>query len=75
MCCVTIRRLRKDIDMARRITASDPDNVWCRQATIVLNEALRSDEGCAGSNPAPVAGAGELQGSAVGESHSSASNA
>src|ERR1700674_3205032 len=35
-----VYRLRKVIDQARRITASDPKNIWCRQATILLNEAL-----------------------------------
>jgi hypothetical protein len=35
-----VSRLRKVIDQARRITASDPKNIWCRQATILLNEAL-----------------------------------
>jgi hypothetical protein len=36
----TISRLRGLIDKARRNTASDPDNIWCRQATIILNQAL-----------------------------------
>ena len=29
------------IDGARRETASDPDNRWCRNATIILNAALK----------------------------------
>ena len=34
------KELLSVIDRARRITASDPDNVWCRQATIVLDGAI-----------------------------------
>jgi len=31
------------MDRVRRITASDPDNVWCRQATILLDAALKDN--------------------------------
>ncbi len=33
--------LRRAIDAARRETASDTDNRWCRNATIILNDAAR----------------------------------
>jgi len=33
--------LKRQLDQARRLTASDPQNIYCRQATIVLNEALK----------------------------------
>ena len=34
---------RAAIDKARRETASDPDNVWCRNATIILDAAIREE--------------------------------
>jgi len=33
---------RKVVDQARRETASDPENRWCRNATILLGAALRA---------------------------------
>ena len=43
-----LESLRAEIDKAlskihgaRKTTASDPDNVWCRQATIILNEVYK----------------------------------
>ena len=35
-----VRALEETVDRARRETASDPDNRWCRNATIILNAAL-----------------------------------
>jgi hypothetical protein len=35
-----IQELEELIDRARRLTASEPDNTYCRQATILLNYAL-----------------------------------
>ena len=35
-----VRALEGAIDKARRETASDPDNRWCRNATVILNAAL-----------------------------------
>jgi hypothetical protein len=49
---VRVEELRSVIDKARRLTASDPDNQWCRQATIILNAAFTgNDQGI----PAPPA--------------------
>ena len=38
---VIIARLRELIDKARRFTASDPDNEYCRQATLLLDLAMK----------------------------------
>ena len=35
--------LREAADKARRETASDPENRWCRNATILLNAALAAE--------------------------------
>ena len=40
----TARRLRDTVDAARRETASDPDNVWCRNATTLLNDVMRASD-------------------------------
>lgn len=40
-----LARVRVAVDKARRETASDPDNRWCRNATIILNEAQAALEG------------------------------
>jgi hypothetical protein len=43
---VSVEELRSAIDKARRLTASDPKNQWCRQATIILNAAFTgTDQG------------------------------
>lgn len=36
-----VRELEAAIDKAMRETASDPDNGWCRNATIILSAALK----------------------------------
>lgn len=41
----TLARVRGAVDKARRETASDPRNRWCRNATIILNEAWAALEG------------------------------
>jgi hypothetical protein len=39
-----VEELRLAIDKARRLTASDPNNQWCRQATIILNAAYTGND-------------------------------
>jgi hypothetical protein len=48
-----IEELRSAIDKARRLTASDPNNQWCRQATIILDAAFTGND--QGELPPPPA--------------------
>lgn len=54
--CQEVSRLQAGIDKARRLTASDPDNPWCRQATIILNALL-----------VPARPVGDMEGNAQGD--------
>jgi hypothetical protein len=39
------QKLLNAIDLARRATASDPQNVYCRQATLILDKAFNEEAG------------------------------
>ena len=48
-------RLLRAIDLARRSTASDPQNLYCRQATLILDAAYKDEAGNAEGGPAASA--------------------